>query len=313
MTCVGCETKLQRFLATIKAIHNLKTSLVLCRAEFDLDLRYESVESIIRRLRRMTEFKIEEIRQEGSEIEICSPDVQKFAKQELPTGVFALLPIDKTTICISFDPHIVGARDLVERKFETILEVTPLKPDSGLAVGSKHVRHVGLMTLLSACLTVPVLVLAWAPIHKRPIVCGGVSLALATLIQVVVAGPFYPTVLKSLIFSRMIEMDLLIVISTIAAYVFSAISFGYTVLKKPLSTGEFFATSTLLVTLIMVGRLFSALARQKAVESVSVRSLQTPTAVIVNGQNDVEKEIDARLLQPREAQLCWPIPINCYQ
>jgi Cu2+-exporting ATPase len=255
------------------------------------------VESVIRRLQRTTEFKIEEIRQEGSEIEIYTPAAQSFAKQELPPGVFAMLPIDNRTVRISFDPRIIGARDLVERTFGTVLEVAPLKPDPGLAAGSRHVRHVGLMALLSACLTVPVLVLAWAPIRKRPIIYGGVSLALATLVQVVVAGPFYPTALKSLIFSGMIEMDLLIVMSTTAAYIFSVVSFGYTASGKPLSTGEFFETSTLLVTLIMVGRFVSALARQKAVESVSVRSLQTPIAAIVNEQDDVEKEIDARLLQ----------------
>jgi heavy metal translocating P-type ATPase len=297
MTCVGCETKLQRSLATMKAVHNLKTSLVLCRAEFDIDLRYESVESVIRQLRRMTGFRAEEIRQEGFEIEVYTPAAQQFAKQELPSGVFAVVPIDKRTVRISFDPRIIGARDLVERKFGTILEMTPLKLDPGLAASSRHVYHVGLMTLLSACLTIPVLVLAWAPIQERPTIYGGVSLALATLVQVVVAGPFYPTALKSLIFSRMIEMDLLIVISTTTAYIFSVVSFGYTVSKKPLYTGEFFETSTLLVTLIMVGRFVSALARKKAVESVSVRALQTPIAVIVNEENDVEEEIDARLLQ----------------
>jgi Cd2+-exporting ATPase len=297
MTCVGCETKLQRSLATIKAVQNLKTSLVLCRAEFDLDHRYETVGSIIHQLQRMTEFKYEELKQNGSEIEVCPPDVTSFLQQDLPTGVFSLQVVDKTTVRISYDPSVVGARDLVEQEFGTPLSTAPIKPDPGLAAGNKHVRHVGLMTLLSAALTIPVLVLAWAPIHERPIVYGGVSLALATLVQCVVAGPFYPTALKSLIFARMIEMDLLIVISTSAAYIFSVVAFGYRVAGKPLATGEFFETSTLLVTLIMVGRWVSALARQMAIESVSVRSLQTPTAVLLEEKDETTREIDARLLQ----------------
>ena len=297
MTCVGCEAKLQRSLATIKAVQNLKTSLILCRAEFDLDRRYETVDSIIHQLQRMTEFKYEELKQDGSEIEVCPPDVKSFVQQDLPIGVFSLQAVDKTTVRISYDPSIVGARDLVEQKFDIPLSIAPIKPDPGLAAGSKHVRHVGLMTLLSAALTIPVLVLAWASIHERPIVYGGVSLALATLVQFVIAGPFYPTALKSLIFARMIEMDLLIVISTSAAYIFSVVAFGYLVAGKPLATGEFFETSTLLVTLIMVGRWISALARQKAVESVSLRSLQTPTAVLVGEKDETTREIDTRLLQ----------------
>lgn len=154
------------------------------------------------------------------------------------------------------------------------------------------------MTLLSIVLTIPVLVLSWAPLpdkKRKYVTVGSISLAFATNIQIVVAGPFYSKALKASIFSRVIEMDLLIVLSTSAAYIFSIVAFGYLVARKPLSTGEFFETSTLLVTLIMVGRYVAALARQKAVESISTRSLQSSTATIVD--QGVEKEIDSRLLQ----------------
>ncbi|KAJ4339123.1 hypothetical protein N0V95_007875 [Ascochyta clinopodiicola] len=130
--------------------------------------------------------------------------------------------------------------------------------------------------------------MAWAPLPDREIAYGSASLALATIVQVCIAGPFYPKAVKALFFSRVIEMDLLIVLSTSAAYVFSVVSFGYMVAGKPLSTGEFFETGTLLVTLIMVGRW--------AAESISIRSLQPPTALLVNRKGP-DKEIDARLLQ----------------
>ena len=110
------------------------------------------------------------------------------------------------------------------------------------------------MTLFSTALTPSVLVIAWAPNNQRPFIYGSACLALATLVQVVIAGPFYPTALKILIFARMIEMDLFIVISTSAAYIISVIAFTYVVIGKPLATGEFFETSTLPVTPIMIRR-----------------------------------------------------------
>ena len=154
MTCVGCETKLRRSLATIKAVQNLKTSLVLCRAEFDLNLRYESVDSIIDQLQRMTEFKYEELKEDGSAIEICPSDVKSFVQQDLPNGVLSLQAVDKNTVRICYNPRIVGARDLVEQGFGIPLSIAPIKPDPSLAAAGKHVRHVGLMTLLSAALTI---------------------------------------------------------------------------------------------------------------------------------------------------------------
>ncbi|KAF2727045.1 heavy metal translocatin [Polyplosphaeria fusca] len=295
MTCTGCETKLRRTLGTHEAVKNLKTSLVLARAEFDLEVGRMSVEDAIKFLERTTEFKCERVSNRGSRLDfIVTGDATTYAKGPWPDGVTEISSYGKNVIRVEFDAKVIGARDLKERGWPTPMKLAPPRPDPSLDAGSKHVRHMGYMTILSALLTIPVLVMAWAPLPERDIAYGSASLALATIVQIVIAGPFYPKALKGLIFSRMIEMDLLIVLSTSAAYIFSVVSFGCLVAGRPLSTGEFFETSTLLVTLIMVGRYVAALARQKAVESISIRSLQTTTATLINGD---ETEIDARLLQ----------------
>jgi Cu2+-exporting ATPase len=298
MTCTGCETKLNRTLATISAVKDLKTSLVLSRAEFNIDLRLRSVEEVIKHLERTTEFKCERVRNQGSSLDFIVPDEpSKFISQTWPDGVIDIALVNKQTMRVAFDPKIVGARDLTEKIWGPPIKLAPPCGDPSLEAGSKHVRHVGYMTLLSAVLTIPVLVMAWAPLPKTEVAYSSASLALATIVQVVIAGPFYPKALKALVFSRVIEMDLLIVLSTSAAYIFSVVSFGYLIAEKPLSTGQFFETSTLLVTLIMVGRWVAALARQKAVESISIRSLQASTAILVDKESGTEREIDARLLQ----------------
>ncbi|KAH6139071.1 hypothetical protein HBI64_033620 [Parastagonospora nodorum] len=299
MTCTGCETKLSRTLATLPAITRLKTSLVLSRAEFDLDVGTTSAVEVIKHLERTTEFKCERVTNQGSSLDlIYHGDPIDAVKNDWPEGVTEVKIVDRKTIRVDFDAKIVGARDLVEKGWPTPLPLAPPRADPTLEAGSRHVRQVGYMTLLSIVLTIPVLVLSWAPLpdkKRKEIVFGSISLAFATIIQMVVAGPFYPKALKALVFSRVIEMDLLIVLSTSVAYIFSVVAFGYLVAHKPLSTGEFFETSTLLVTLIMVGRYVAALARQKAVESISTRSLQSSTATIMD--QGVEKEIDSRLLQ----------------
>ncbi|KAK0717484.1 E1-E2 ATPase-domain-containing protein [Lasiosphaeria miniovina] len=298
MTCTGCETKLKRTLASLKPVRNLKTSLVLSRAEFDLDLSAGSVAEIINHLERTTEFSCHRLTNQGASLDIIAPvDVSTFIKQQWPDGVTDVTAIGKKAVQVTYNPKIIGARELTEHGWHSPVSLAPPRADPTLAAGNKHVRHVGYMTLLSAILTIPVLVLAWAPLPEKRIEYASASLALATVVQVVVAGPFYPKALKSLVFSRVVEMDLLIVLSTSAAFVFSVVSFGYLVAGRPLSTGTFFETSTLLVTLIMVGRYVATLARQKAVESISLQSLQTSAAVLVEEDRISEKEIDARLLQ----------------
>ncbi|RDW65043.1 hypothetical protein BP6252_10694 [Coleophoma cylindrospora] len=297
MTCTGCETKLERTLANIRGVSKIKTSLVLSRAEFDVDITQISVNGAVTRLQKATGFECQRLSTDGHELEILLPDAPETVLQHLPQGVLSIDPTTYATLKITYDPQLIGARDIVESAFDQQLELAPYRPDPSISAGNKHVRQMGLAALISACLTVPVLVLAWAPLPEREITYGSVSLALATIVQIFIAGPFYPAALKSLIFARVIEMDLLIVLSTSAAYIFSVVAFAMLVARKPLSTGEFFETSTLLVTLIMLGRFITALARQKAIESISIRSLQQSTTMLIESNGTSTRDIDVRLLQ----------------
>ena len=137
--------------------------------------------------------------------------------------------------------------------------------------------------------------MAWAPLPPATITYGYCSLALATLVQCIVAGPFYPKALKALLFSGLVEMDILIVMSTTTAYIYSVVAFAYQVDGNPLVSGGFFQTSTLLVSLIMVGRLTSAYARRKAADAVSFQAIQPSTAVLI--EESKEKLIDVRQFQ----------------
>lgn len=300
MTCTGCEKKLYRSLDSLPAISNIKTSLVLAKAEFELS-GSTSVDSvnIIKTIEKMTGFTCTKMTESGEELDmIVGGDVQDFAHEEdLPLGVIDLTILNKNTIRVTYHPKIVGARDLLSNPFFQSAKLAPLAALPLIASGRAHVRMTFVMTLLSALLTIPVLILAWAPLPKHEILYGAISLGLATIVQAVVAGPFYTGALKALIFSQMIEMDLLIVLSTTTAWVYSVIAYAYLAAGKPLSTGEFFETSTLLVTLIMVGRAVSAFARQRAVELISIESLQTPTGLLIDAETHQEQEIDARLLQ----------------
>ncbi len=344
MTCTGCERKLQRVLSSIAGVHDVKTSLVLGRAEFDVDAGL-SINEVASLLERQTEFKCI-IYQEGHQLEVLIPGRMStqdprlgttaasendlallhrgLAGPNYPSGVQDVQIIDskgrewksstandglqhrcsfrmfatkpqKYSAHITYNPRIVGARDLLEKGFGAPLSLAPPSSDHATATDTDHLRKSLYITLLSAFLTIPVLVMSWAPLPPHKIPYGSSSLALATLVQFIVAGPFYPKALKALLFSRMIEMDLLIVLSTSTAYIYSVVAFVYEIKGKPLSTGGFFQTSTLLVTLIMCGRLASAYARRKAANSISIQALQPSTAVL--SEEGRERLIDIREFQ----------------
>ncbi|KIX03730.1 copper-translocating P-type ATPase [Rhinocladiella mackenziei CBS 650.93] len=299
MTCVGCELKISRCLVTaFPRIQNLQISVILARVAFDLDTGQATVDQVIDYLGRATEFTYERIVKKGHEIDVIHPKGTKaLVRQVKPLGVTGMKALTDEIARIEYDPVVRGAREVLNKSFDVPLQLAPMKPPESIEAGSKEVRKDGMMTLFSSLLTIPVLVLAWAPLPHHPVIYGSVSLALATIIQIVVAGPFYPVAFKNLVFSRLIEVDLLIVLSTSTAYLFSVIAFAYQVKGEPLSTGDFFEASTLIVSLIMLGRFISSWARQRAAESISFRTLQASTALLVDGESKTDLEIDARLLQ----------------
>lgn len=300
MTCSHCEETFSKALRSIPGISNIKTSFVIGQAEFDVS-RSASVDSInvLKTMENMTGFTCTKVIQLGGELDLLvEGPVQEFMeKDDLPLGVTEITVLNESTIRVNYKPRIIGARDLLSHPVFRSPKLAPLAPPPLIASGRAHLRVTCSMALLSTILTIPVLILAWAPLPKHEIIYGAVSLGFATLIQTVVARPFYIGAFKTLIFSQMIEMDLLIVLSTTAAYVYSVIAYAYLVARRPLSTGQFFETSTLLVTLITVGSCISTFARQRAVESISIESLQTPTALLIDPESQQEREIDARLLQ----------------
>ena len=116
---------------------------------------------------------------------MCHENPVKFVERDWPNGVTEVKMVGKSTIRVYFDAKVIGARDLVKNGWTPPMELAAPCVDPALDIGARHVRHVGCVTLLSILLTIPVLVLSWAPLpnkeHKE-VLFGSISLALATII-----------------------------------------------------------------------------------------------------------------------------------
>ncbi|KAH8101622.1 heavy metal translocatin [Cristinia sonorae] len=298
MTCTGCEVKLIRVLQALPKASNPEVSIILGRAEFDYAGHPEELKALISIVEQRTGFSAKEVGPTTKRILdlTISPNLmEKLMTTPLPNGVYDVAKLSKHVARVTYDPHTVGARSVLGSFDDFSVSLAPEPRDPVVTAGINHVRALLVRTIISAILTIPVLIMTWAPLpdHRREYSIA--SLVLATIVQFGIAGHFYSRAFKSLIFSRVVEIDLLIVLSTSAAYIYSVVAFAFDMAGKPLEQEQFFETSTLLVTLILVGQLISAFARHRAVEAISLRSLQQNTALVVQF-NGREEEIDGRLL-----------------
>ncbi|KAK0200324.1 hypothetical protein DFS33DRAFT_1375968 [Desarmillaria ectypa] len=147
--------------------------------------------------------------------------------------------------------------------------VTPVNEDDGEAAideaAALDLRRSTWRFFLSAIFTIPILVLAWSGgFESHFAVRGGIALCLASLVQIFCAGHITLAAGRAAIIDHRLDADVLISLSSLSAFLYSIVSYGYNVAKHRVDLDSFFETSTLLITLILLGRLVSVCARNAA-------------------------------------------------
>ncbi|KAL8681926.1 MAG: hypothetical protein Q9186_002012 [Xanthomendoza sp. 1 TL-2023] len=304
MTCTGCVKKGMNVFSRIPGVTDANINFVASSGEFRLDSHSDPA-IVISKFEQETGFKCARIMRNLQTLDVVMSKVEaKQMENESLTGIDSLSKIDKKTHSIRYDPAVIGARSVLASVPSGSLAAP--RNNNALVSGKKRLIQMAWSTAFAAAFTIPVVVLAWSnntiPYSKR----SAISLGLATCVQVIAVPEFYIGALKALIFSKVIEMDMLVVISVTAAYGYSVIAFALRHRGYVLEQGEFFETSTLLVTLVLLGRLISVMARMKALTAVSMKSLQAEIALLVK-QSGETSELDARLLQYGDTVVVPPL------
>ncbi|KAK5655106.1 hypothetical protein OQA88_6005 [Cercophora sp. LCS_1] len=298
MDCSSCGTKLERALMSEPGVFNVRVNFVMGSAEFDLDpeAAVGSLDAILLRAEKATTKRIKPVIGGDQTIDLlASGDAANAIVKSDIGGVSDITIVNKKMVRITYNPAIVGARRLIELTSNMSTGLAPPGSDPSLSSGRKHLYDMLWKTILAAILTIPVAVFAFSEDLVDKKIEAIIELVLATFVQIIAIPVFYRPAISSLIYDKSVELDMLVTISITAAYFYSVVAFGFRMVDRPLEQGEFFETSSLLITLVLAGRLVAAYARMRAVSAVSMRSLQASTAVLVEDGKD--REIDSRLLQ----------------
>jgi cation transport ATPase len=301
MDCPSCAIRVTKALNTIPSVTQPKVNAFAAEATLMYDMGTISPEDIAQRVTGLTGFtcKFEQDLREEDLMRILWVSVPtKWDDNELPNGVSIKsrkLTNNKGNLLeVQYDSTVIQPRDVVAAFESWDGEYVPLEHVREPSQASKDLWGLLRRTALSAIATIPILVFAWAPLPKHPIIYGSISLALATFVQFYIALPLYRSSFRSLFLQHVLDMDLLVAGSTSIAYIYSVISFGFLAAGKPFDE-SFFETSALLVTLIMLGRLMSAFARRRTTSALdAVDALQVRMANLV--ENGGVRPIPAELV-----------------
>lgn len=315
MTCTGCADKVLHVLRSTSGVlaESVKVSFLNSRAEMTFlpDVRCE--EEVVEVLRRKTGFQVMVIGGGSGVVAVrvwvCGEGVEGVEKVEGVRGV-KVVQREKGRVLleVGYDPVVVGVRDLVRRidregKLGARLVDIPAEETVVADAERRHLRWLGLMTFIAVVLTVPVLVVAWAPLPGvRGAVKYFVQMPLATVVMLM-AYRIYLNAFRTVVYGgaggSRVDMDVLVMVATVAAWGFSVAVFVVDFVAGTLGkTGRepFFETCALLVSLILAGRWITGWVRMWALNRVVVLGDEGAKRVqLVEG--DTMREIDDNLLQ----------------
>ena len=295
MDCSGCANNLTRALQGVPGTDNVKVTFITSTAELDVDPSVTALSTVIRLAERATGYKLVTFDSDSQTLDlVMEGSTAKVFQNNLPVGAESCTKVSGNVYEVNYDPCVVRARDILERSGG---KLAPPRTDSSIDAGHRKLVRVACLTAVAFLFTMPVVVLEWGDFngipHKTVLI---ISVVLGTFVQCIAYPEFYKPAISSLIYNRVVEMDMLVVISISAAYGYSIVASGLIFDGRDLETNPFFETSTLLITLVLFGRLLAAWARKRAVSKVSLRSLQVSTAVLVDPTTSDTKTVDARLL-----------------
>ncbi|KAJ9650075.1 hypothetical protein H2198_010602 [Neophaeococcomyces mojaviensis] len=293
MTCTGCAKKVMGVLDHIVGVSNAKINFVAAIGDLDINKARISASAALQQLERETGFKCSRIAGYHQSLDLVMTRTAVQALSDNPPKGVESIERAGRVYRVVFDPLLIGARKVLSASGGIL---APPSNDGAVTKGRRRLITKLWSFIAAAIFTVPVVVLAWSEAPVTFMAKSIVSLVLGTLVQVIAIPEFYIPALKALVFSRSIEMDMLVVISITAAYGYSVVAFSLEHAGINLQQGDFFETSTLLITLVLLGRLVSAYATVRAVQAVSLRSLQAETAYLESPADEVMK-LDARLLE----------------
>ncbi|KAF8870201.1 E1-E2 ATPase-domain-containing protein [Infundibulicybe gibba] len=273
MDCVDCMPKVGRALAQLPSVTSTHTDYLSGIA----DLRYDP--------------------------ETISPAAISTYRQALlapssgSEGGIVTLPISFSKLP---PPEAFDGYDTRPGFNSRIVEVSfPLHPNSSRRPRDVLDEFSKFAARMAACavLTIPVLVFAWADLPPRPVLYGGICVGLTTLVQAL-AFPIFSTAIRAIVYLRQADMSVLVSVSTLVAYLFSVISYAFQTAGRPFAE-PFFETSTLLVTLILLGRTVSAATRRSTGSALrELQRLQPPNVLLLTpGEKaPLARSLDSRLL-----------------
>lgn len=304
MTCAACAIRIEKGLQKLEGVESASVNLALEKSTVVYDAEKMSFQDIQKKIEDLGYGVITdkvELNISGMTCAACATRIEK-GLQKVPGVIQAHVNLALETGSVEYDASQASVADLIRQVEKLGYQAVRKDEQSEAETADRRAQEIERQTgkfLFSLILSLPLL---WAMVSHFSftsfiwlpdmLMNPWVQLALATPVQFVVGKQFYVGAYKALR-NKSANMDVLVALGTSAAYFYSL----YMAIQS-IGTGAhmielYFETSAVLITLILLGKLFEAKAKGRSSEAIrKLMGLQAKTAVVIRYGEEMTIPVD---------------------
>ncbi|MBH0157208.1 MAG: heavy metal translocating P-type ATPase [Bacillota bacterium] len=302
MTCAACAIRIEKGLNKLEGVEKANVNLALEKSTVSYDpqiLKVADLEKKIEDLGYGVVTEKAEFNLTGMTCAACATRIEK-GLNKLPGVIKANVNLALETGSVQYNPSEVSIGDMI-KKVDQLGYGATLKEDYKESVDHRamEIEKQKGKFIFSVILSFPLL---WAMVSHfeftsfiylpEMFMNPWVQLALATPVQFVVGKQFYVGAYKALR-NKSANMDVLVALGTSAAYFYSLYLSILSIGTNQGMVEMYFETSAILITLIVLGKLFEAKAKGRSSEAIKkLMGLQAKTAIVVRDGKEIEIAIE---------------------
>ncbi|MDA2114061.1 heavy metal translocating P-type ATPase [Bacillus cereus] len=299
MTCAACANRIEKGLKKVEGVHEANVNFALEKTKIMYDPTKTNPQQFKEKVESLgygivsdkAEFTVS-----GMTCAACANRVEKRLNKldgvNKATVNFAL-----ESATVDFNPDEVNVNEMKSAitKLGYKLEVKPDDQDASTDHRLQEIERQKKKFIISFILSFPLL---WAMVSHFSftsfiylpdmLMNPWMQLALATPVQFIIGGQFYVGAYKALR-NKSANMDVLVALGTSAAYFYSVYLSIQSIGSSEHMTDLYFETSAVLITLIILGKLFEAKAKGRSSEAIKkLMGLQAKTATVVRDGTEIK-------------------------
>jgi len=299
MTCAACANRIEKGLKKVEGVHEANVNFALEKTKIMYDPTKTNLQQFKEKVESLgygivsdkAEFTVS-----GMTCAACANRVEKrLNKLDGVNKATVNFALESATVDFNHDEVNVNEMKSAITKLGYKLEVKPDDQDASTDHRLQEIERQKKKFIISFILSFPLL---WAMVSHFSftsfiylpdmLMNPWVQLALATPVQFIIGGQFYVGAYKALR-NKSANMDVLVALGTSAAYFYSVYLSIQSIGSSEHMTDLYFETSAVLITLIILGKLFEAKAKGRSSEAIKkLMGLQAKTATVVRDGTEIK-------------------------